>query len=60
MRRVLIDLRPKIGQDIVLKIVDICSDSEYSYINVDDFDVNVTETDLAAYKGTGAVVLSWQ
>ena len=60
MRRVLIDLRPKIGQDIVLKIVDFCSDSEYSYINVDDFDVNVTETDLAAYKGTGAVVLSWQ
>lgn len=57
MRRVLVDLREYIGKNISIKIVDNCSDLMYSYINTDDFDVNVTETDLAVYKGTGAVMV---
>lgn len=57
MRRVLVDLRESIGKTIFIKIVDNCSDLMYSYINTDDFDVNVTETDLAVYKETGAIIV---
>ena len=51
MRRVLVDMKEYLHKKIYIKIVDNASDLLYSYINADAFDVNVTPTDYAVYKG---------
>lgn len=49
LTRVLIDLRERLNQTLIIKIVDKNDKNDYSYLEADGFDVNVTETDLAVY-----------
>lgn len=49
MTRVLVDLTERLNEKIIIKIVDNDDKNDYSYLEADGFDVNVTETDLAVY-----------
>ncbi len=48
--RVIWDVSDLMGQDVYLKIVDNDTSDYYSYLNVDDFRINLTEEELAHFQ----------